>query len=186
MENVPARRGATIVNDKTGERIRFKTGPDHVCNFEFRVSPRGGVFVPHLHLHQSERIVLLEGELTVVVNGVPRRLRAGESLVLPPTTRHTLDNTGTIEAVADVTFTPAGRTELFLRNIFGLARDGRTKANGDISLLQAAIMLPYCDIYRADIPLFVQKALFAILRPFARLAGYRARYAQYDPEAPAS
>lgn len=182
MENVPAERSATIVNEHTGEWIRFKQGSDDVCNFEFRVSPRGGVFVPHMHLRQSERIMLLEGELTVVVNGVRQRLRAGESLLLPPRTRHSLDNTGTIEAVADVTFTPAGRTELFLRNIFGLARDGRTKANGDISLLQAAILLPYCDIYRADIPLLVQKVLFATLRPFSRLAGYRAGYAQYDPE----
>jgi mannose-6-phosphate isomerase-like protein (cupin superfamily) len=169
-----------IVNSKTGERVSFKPGGSDLCAFEFRVSPRGGVFVPHLHLYQTETLHIRQGELTIAVGGEARRVLAGQTLVLPPRTGHTIQNTGSGEAIADVEFTPAGRTELFLLNIFGLAEAGRTDTKGDLPLLHAAIFMPHYDVFRSDIPLIAQRLLFAILKPIAWLVGYRARYPEYD------
>jgi hypothetical protein len=60
-------------------------------------------------------------------------------------------------------------------NLFGLARDGKTKSNGMTDLLQAAIFVrEVCDVlYFTKPPLVVQRLLFGALAASARALGYR-------------
>jgi quercetin dioxygenase-like cupin family protein len=47
----------------------------------------------HVHAKDDETVYIIEGELTVVIDGQPRRLTAGESLFLPRGIPHQLMNT---------------------------------------------------------------------------------------------
>ncbi len=73
-------------------------------------------------------------------------------------------------------YTPALNTEEFFETFCALARDGRTDGDGVPSLLQIAVSAPHFDIWLARPPIWVQRALFAVLAPVARLLGYRPIY----------
>ncbi len=52
------------------------------CLFENRSG--GNTKTPiHVHAKDDETVYIIEGELTAVVDGLPRRLTAGESVFLP-------------------------------------------------------------------------------------------------------
>ncbi len=71
--------------------------------------------------------------------------------------------------------------ELFFETYFGLSRDGRLSPQGDIELLQAAVLLQaVADFIRpSSPPILVQRALFPVLAALGRRRGYRARYEKY-------
>jgi mannose-6-phosphate isomerase-like protein (cupin superfamily) len=47
---------------------------------------------PHIHLRQEERFQLLSGSLAYTLGRDSGTVRAGETLVIPPGTRHTFRN----------------------------------------------------------------------------------------------
>lgn len=47
----------------------------------------------HVHAGDDETVYIIEGEMTAVIDGQPRRLTAGESMFLPRGTPHQLLNT---------------------------------------------------------------------------------------------
>jgi glyoxylate utilization-related uncharacterized protein len=61
------------------------------CLFENRRD--GGTKTPiHVHAKDDETVYVIEGELTAVIDGQPRRLSAGESIFLPRGIPHQLMN----------------------------------------------------------------------------------------------
>jgi hypothetical protein len=77
---------------------------------------------------------------------------------------------------------PALRSaEIFFETQFGLSRDGKLSAAGDIALLQGAVLLEEVgDFIRpATPPVWLQNVLFPVLAAFGRARGYHARYARY-------
>jgi hypothetical protein len=66
-------------------------------------------------------------------------------------------------------------------NLFGLARDGKTDAKGMPNILQLAVFAREFEdvVYFTNPPRSVQKILFGVLAPIARLLGYRGSYAKY-------
>ena len=75
-----------------------------------------------------------------------------------------------------------------IRNLFGLAQDGKTNAKGVPRLLQLALLArEFNDMIQFTRPPRVgQRTLFGALAPFARLAGYRASYPQFLSRPPSS
>jgi hypothetical protein len=59
----------------------------------------------------------------------------------------------------------------FFETLCGLAMERRT---------QVAASAALWDTYLASLPVMVQRALFALLRPVARARGYRASYVRFD------
>lgn len=173
-----------IENPVTGERVVFREGvgdPEaDVLSFDFFVKPGGGVFVPHLHLEQTEIIRVIKGKLRCGLPGQEREVGPGEVVTFLPGEGHVLHAVGAEEVQAFVEFRPALRAESFLRNYFGLCRDGRSDSKGDLPLPQIALFMPHHGNWRADIPLAAQRVLFAILRPFGRWMGYREVYPEYN------
>jgi len=49
---------------------------------------------PHMHNNYKESFLIVEGEMEFIVNGEIQKVRAGESVDLPPNTVHTFSNTG--------------------------------------------------------------------------------------------
>jgi putative monooxygenase len=60
-----------------------------------RLEP-GERIAEHYHPYSEEFLYLVEGELTVDLDGEPRVLRPGDAVLVPPGTRHRLRNTGTV------------------------------------------------------------------------------------------
>jgi mannose-6-phosphate isomerase-like protein (cupin superfamily) len=79
--------------DSAGKRIEF----------EITMEPDAQGPPKHFHPRQDESWKVLEGELSVFVDGAWRALREGESLSIPPNTVHTLRNrSGAVVRFRDV------------------------------------------------------------------------------------
>ena len=71
----------------------------------------------HWHPAQHEHFQVLEGQLTVVLDGDERVLRPGDVLDVPPRTSHRMWNAGPDPCRATWTVTPAQRTEELFRTM---------------------------------------------------------------------
>lgn len=125
----------TIENPVTGERATFvetsrESGGAHsVADLE--VSPGGGV-PRHRHTGHDERIEVLEGEIEVTVGRGKRRLGPGEQVVIARGQVHAWRNPSSTQRLRFRGSMTPGHPgfELFLRVLFGLARDGQVHRRG--------------------------------------------------------
>ncbi len=182
-----AQAGDVIESPLIGERAVFrKTAADTGgALLQLEVFQRVGAKGPveHYHTRQEERFEVMSGVMCALVGGREVRLGPGESMVIPAGTPHRWWNGGHEELHIVAEMRPALQAERFFETIFGLARDGKTDADGAPSFLQIALFASAYDIWVPKPPRLMQRALFAILGPIARLRGYRAWYPEYsDPE----
>ena len=133
----------------------------------------------HVHPRQESSVEVVSGSLRFVVDGTEHRLGPGDALTIPAGVPHNFVNDGNVDAVAMQAFRPALRTEAFFRVWFDLSRRGEIGASGMPSLLRLAVLAPEFgdEIRVARPPWLVQRAVFALLAPVARLRGYRAAVA---------
>ena len=186
--------GDQISNPISGETIVFETTglerPDAVLRAECIVKPGGRLAAPLMHVHpiQTETFWILEGELHTVVNGFERVYKAGEKVVIEPGVPHLWGNASQTEKVR-FTFelSPGLQWATLFESIFAMARDGLTKPDGAPPILaMAAGLHQFKDHFYLDKPpVAVQKIMFAVLAPIAKLAGYRNVYT-YFPDARAT
>ena len=174
-----------IENPVTGERGIVRIAPDTddaplVADLYAR--PGAAVVGEHVHPHSSEAFTVVRGTLGVRVDGVERHVEPGTRVVVPPGTPHDWWNAGEDTAWVIVEVDPGRRFETLIRNLFGLARDGRTDAKGRPGLLQAALLSREFDdtIRFTSPPRAVQRPLFAALAPLARLRGLQGSYPGYS------
>jgi quercetin dioxygenase-like cupin family protein len=73
--------------------------------------------IPHFHPNQDEHFEVLEGELTVVVDGEDRVLGAGDTLDVPRGAVHKMWNAGDGQARATWRVSPALKTHEMFRTI---------------------------------------------------------------------
>ncbi len=109
---------------------------------ELEVAP-GGKVTPHYHLTYSERFKVLEGRLTVEIDGVRHELGPGHDAVAPPGSLHAWSNPGAERSLAHVELRPGSPGfEKALRVAYGLAADGLVLKNGvPRNPLHAALLL---------------------------------------------
>jgi quercetin dioxygenase-like cupin family protein len=134
----------------------------------------------HRHPAIVERFSVLEGELTVKLNGQTSTLREDETAVVEPGQWHDWWNAGPHDARVRVEVTPGERFGHMIETLFGLARLGYTDAKGLPSPLQLALIArEFSDVivFRSP-PRAVQTVLFGVLAPIARWRGYRPTYPQ--------
>ncbi len=177
-----AKAGQTIENPVIGDRIVFrKTAQEtngELLELEIFAQPAAGGPPVHIHPNSEETFTVLKGSLDASVGGKAMRVGEGETLIVAAGVAHTWWNSSDSEAHVLVQFTPASRMETFLETFYGLAKDGKTNAEGVPAFLQLAVIAPtYFDVnHLAKPPLPMQKALFGILRPIGRLLGYESDY----------
>jgi len=179
-----ARTGDIIENPMIGDRIVFlKTAREtqgELLQFDDFLKVGGLGPIEHIHVRQEERLEVMTGIACVLVNGQERRLNPGDFVIIVPGTPHRWWNCGDVELQLRTEFRPAYDLERFFELIFGLARDGKTDQTGTPSFLQIAVMSTAYGIYLPNPPLFLQKLLFAVLGPIAKMRGYRAWYPAYS------
>jgi mannose-6-phosphate isomerase-like protein (cupin superfamily) len=175
-----AHTGEMIDNPVTHDRVIFRvTAQDtkgEVLAFDdFLLA--GYISPPeHVHPRQQEHFEVISGSLGVRIAGREQVLRAGESVAVSPGTPHTIWSAGEGETHLLVEFRPALQTEAFFETMFALARDGKTDRQGKPGILQFASGASAYGMYVTNPPIALQKVLFAVLGPLARVLRYQPQY----------
>lgn len=178
--------GDVYTNPITGERAVIRVAEEdsdssHVV-VDLYVAPGGRVSGAHVHPSFSERFEVVAGTVGFRLGGQEQVGGPGTAGKAPPGTVHDWWNAGDDEAHVVVEMRgdaeSVRRFEELLVTLFGLAHEGRTRRNGMPDLLQSALVADeFSDVLRfAKPPLAVQRLLFIILTPIARLTGRRATY----------
>lgn len=178
-------KGKHISNPKTGQEITFlqtarETG-GRLLEMEATFNAHSKEPPAHYHPFQKEDFTVLEGELSVRINGKIEVFTTGDRLHIPVNKAHSMWNGSDKKTLVNWKVRPALDTEHLLETATGLALDNKTNENGAPGLLQAALMVNrYSRVYRLyGPPFFIQKMLFLLLTPFAYALGYRPGYKKY-------
>lgn len=144
------------------------------------VQPGGAVVGEHVHDHLRERFTVLEGELSVVLEGRRSVAYAGDVVEVAPGRAHDWSNAGAavahvlveVEAVEGAG-PMAARFFSAIEAGFGLANTGHTNEQGrPTPLWLFAFAHEYADVlYLTTPPRAVQRALFGPLAALARRLG---------------
>jgi len=180
----PIQVGEIWENPVTRERATVlelpQENPDRRATAELTARVGARVVGEHLHPALVERFTVLEGDLTLKLDGATSVLREGESAVIEAGVWHDWWNAGDRDVRARVDVTPGERFAHMIETLFGLARLGHTNSKGMPSPLQLALVAQeFSDVivFRSP-PRGVQRAMFGVLAPVARWRGYRATYPQ--------
>lgn len=180
-----AYRGKIIRNEVTGQSIRFvttsKDSKGELLEMVTSFTPHSTPPASHYHPEQHEEFSVLEGELTVKLDGRTIVLRKGEFIDIPKNSNHSMWNASDKKTIVSWKVMPALNTEYFLETATGLANDGKVNTIGRPGLLQVALLASrHRGEFRLSKPSFiVQRILFLLLSPVALLAGKRASYPEY-------
>ena len=148
-----------------------------ILRAETVVQPGGGGGPLHRHRRQEERFEILEGEIIGRIGRTRRRVRAGETFVVPPDAPHTFTVEADEPARFITEFRPGLRLAEFFAQLFWLADNGQTDSKGRIHPLQAAVLaraFPREFFYLPTIPAPLQQAIARPLAALARGRGYTA------------
>jgi quercetin dioxygenase-like cupin family protein len=180
-----SKAGQVVENPVTGERVVVHVGTensaDELLMVDAYVRPGGAVTGEHVHPAIEDYFTVVRGRVGFRLDGRATIARPGQRLHVPAGTAHDWWNAGEGEALITVEIRPGGRFEEMIANLFGLAQDGKTNARGMPNLLQAALFAREFEdvLHVTKPPRAVQKVLFTVLAPIARLLGYKGSYPEY-------
>ena len=182
--------GDVFENPVTGERAVVRIGTEQTDGellvADLYIRPGGAVMGEHVHPSIEERFTVLRGRVGFRISGRTSTAEPGVTLVAAPGTPHDWWNAGEEEALVRIEVRPGARFAAFIINSFGLAQDGRVDRRGMPKLLQLALFSREFDdvIQFTRPPRVVQRILFGLLSPLARLLGYRGSYPEYATRGP--
>jgi quercetin dioxygenase-like cupin family protein len=165
-------------------RYRFTRSADpgggEVQYVEMWIDPGGGVS-PHLHPSMEERFTVVAGRAELLGGRRWRSAGPGETVVVPPGTRHAFRNRGDSVAHVRAEARPPSTLQAFLEDVAGLSRAGKLTRPGlpkPTALLEAAVLAHhYRDMVTLLFPSpppIVQRLLFPPLARIAQRRGHRA------------
>lgn len=185
-----SRAGEVFENPVTGERIVVRVGTEEsggeLLVADLYVRPGGAVAGEHVHARIEEWFTVQEGRIGFRLDGRESIARPNVRLHLPAGVAHDWWNAGEEEARVVVEVRPGARFEEMIKNLYGLAQDGKTDAKGMPNLLQAALFAREFEdvLWFTKPPRPVQKVLFTALAPVARFLGYKGSYPEYVGRGP--
>jgi quercetin dioxygenase-like cupin family protein len=155
---------------------RTSDGGVEVLHVETWVDPGGGV-TPHIHPAMDERFEVLEGYPEFLAGRSWEPTRPGQTVLVPPGTRHAFRNRGGETAHFVAQATPPSTLQEFLEDAAALSRAGgitrRALPRSLDGLLQAAVMAHhYRDMVTLLAPLPPPAIQRLVIPPLAR-AGER-------------
>jgi quercetin dioxygenase-like cupin family protein len=158
------------------QHVTVMRSTPEVLELDATWGPHGRRPPKQLHPAQEEQFEVVSGCLSVRVEGIERRYRAGETFAIAPGAVHSVWNDAGEDARAVWRVLPALRTLDFFRSLDRLYRDGRIERDKMPGLLVwATLLTEYRDVLQlAARPAFMVRGVFAAL---ARLGRRRGRLA---------
>jgi mannose-6-phosphate isomerase-like protein (cupin superfamily) len=179
------KKGDVFDNPVTGERATVLLGTRETRGERLVVELelQGAGFGSALHKHPSihERLTVVSGRVGIIIQDEISIAEPGKMIEIGPGVPHRFWNAGITAAKLTLDIRPAKRFEAFIRNMIGLAQDGKTDPMGMPNLLQlAAIATQFNDVIQfMSPPRLVQNMVFPILAPIAAMRGYKGSYSEY-------
>jgi quercetin dioxygenase-like cupin family protein len=178
-------QGYVFVSKTEGFRQKILKREGGLAWIELELAPRAPGPPEHIHTSFAENFIVTEGTLSLLVNGEKKLVRAGESLVVTPGTPHKPFNETDSRVVISPPLTPEyalpERFTVFLTQAYAFFDESESHGRPPKALLQMSRFSPKYDVWLAGPPVPLQKALFFIIGPTARVFGYRTRYEKYMP-----
>ena len=177
--------GKIIENKIVGQQLKFlrvaKETQGEFLEIEMSYSGKSIPPIPHYHPNQEEWFTVLEGELTVRIDGEIRKLKAGEKIYIPKNKVHSMWSEGASKTSVNWIVKPALKTEYFFETAYGLAKAGKVNTKGVPSVFQSALLaMEYSDEFQvATIPRSLQKIIFPVLGFLGRIKGLKGKYAEF-------
>lgn len=168
-------------NDFNQETFIFTNTDDpNVARFDVilgKGGSGGGNALVHVHPLAEERFLVASGRIKVVVDGREQLVGPGEQAVVPPGRPHYFINAWDGDTEFTVEFRPGQQHLLFFSNFARLTAEHpewfSAKGDPDFLLIAASLHRFRDHTYLAKPPVLIQKLLFALVTPIAKLAGYR-------------
>ncbi len=180
------REGHVFVSKTEGFRQTILKREGGLAWLELVLEPHAPGPPEHIHTSFVENFIVAEGTLSLLVNGEKKLLRAGESLKVTPGTRHKPFNETDARVVVKGPLTPEyaipDRFTVFLTQAYGYFDESESNGRAPKALLQMSRFSPNYDVWLAGPPVALQKVLYFIIGPTARLFGYRRQYEKYVPK----
>jgi quercetin dioxygenase-like cupin family protein len=174
----PWQIGDELRNPVTREHAVLLEAPAGRARAEMTALVGARVIGEHLHPGLVERFTVLEGILTVTLDGRTTKLATGETAEVAAGQWHDWWNAEDHDARVLVEVAPGERFSHMIETLFGLAELGHVDAKGMPNLLQMSLIgREFADTVQfKSPPPAVQKVLFGFLAPLAHARGYRATY----------
>jgi quercetin dioxygenase-like cupin family protein len=139
----------------------------------------------HFHPEMEESITVIRGKVDTWLAGQQKVLGPGERLRVPPKTPHSWRPSGDEDVRLLIEVRPGARFEEMWRQFMGLFQDGKAgpKGPGFLQIMMMAREFP--DVMAiSGPPVFLQRALAALVAPIGRLRGYKGRNEEYLTRGP--
>lgn len=139
----------------------------------------------HFHENFTETFTVKSGTLSVLFNGEKRTLRAGETLSVPPLTKHKpFNETGeTVIVQSDDPRTLPVEFGFLLSQLYGFMDQFPNGPSTPQMLMQLSVYGEDADSYIAEGPsMQTQKVMRVLMSPTARLLGYKYHYPEFKPK----
>ena len=187
-----SKAGDISENPVTGERAIVRIGTEDTNGerivVDLYIQPGGAVMGEHVHAVIEERFMVLEGKVGFRLNGKESVAEKGMTLLVSPGIPHDWWNAGIEVALVRVEISPATRFEIMIQNAFGLAQDGQVNKKGMPNPFQLVLFAQEFEdvVTFTKPPRIVQKIMFGVLSPIARLLGYKGSYPEYLTRPPSA
>jgi quercetin dioxygenase-like cupin family protein len=175
-------QGSKIKNARTGQIMIFlKTGKEtngELLEIECFSPPSNTKEPEHIHPIQENNFKILLGSCVFSVSGKEKTVEAGQTINIPPNTRHHFWNPGNEVCHYLQEFRPALHIDEFFETFFALSEDGRLNEKGIPNLFHGSlIMLKHKNEIRiTNPPWALQLLTYLTLAPIGMLLGYSASY----------
>ena len=139
---------------------------------------------PPLHIHRKsdETFVALDKPVSLIVNKEVVVLAPGERITAPAGKPHKMFN-DTDEPVSMILTDMPVQKLVYLKQLYGFMNESPDNIKMNRALLQLSVISPHFDSDMSEgPPVFVQNSLFFLLRPMARLLGYKSYNEKYSVE----
>lgn len=164
----------TIISPSLGQQLTFSAASNaDALRIEALIDPEAGT-PPHIHLSQTEEFRVLEGELSVWIDGRRRTLEAGEGATVPPHVGHRFRNDSDQPVRVAVELRPALRSRELFGALFALDRAGKLKRMGAPGPIDAALLVDEFGaefFYPSPLPPRLLRGLAAPLAALGRRLG---------------
>ena len=162
-----------------------KIDDEHIWS-ELTLHPNAPGPPAHVHTTFAERFIVAKGEVSMELNGEIKVLRAGEEFLVEPGVAHRPFNASDREAIVRGPTTAAYALPrdfgVFLTQVYGFFDESPANARPPRVVLQMSRFTPRYDSWIGGPPVLLQRGLFWIVGPFARVLGYRSYYERFAPQ----